>query len=698
MKIVEKRIVQGPNAWSADHNNLIIAKCDLEGLRLDQQKKIVAEAIEKIPFLSGNGITKVTGISELTKELVTGLQNLAEMPCKFASVIKTAEPDMFEIVFTYEIGQAGFYAMDAAVQIIESLKKNIFPDIHLYARQLERIRSEVAIGPTTAYLLDEVKRRGIPYRQFDNGSLITMGYGSKQKKLRTAVVDTTSGLGIELAGDKEETKKILSEAHLPVPKGILVYTEQELKLRFEEMQLPVVVKPLDGNHGRGVTTNIYTLEDALFGYNIAKKISIPIIVEEYIPGDDYRFLVVNYEFVAAAKRTPAFVTGDGRSTIMDLINEANKDPERGDGSEHVLAFIKVDSATEKILKEKDLNLNFVLSEGEVLYLKDTANISAGGIATDVTDEVDPENKFMAEHVARLFNLDICGIDVVATRVDVPLTREIGGIIEVNAGPGLRMHSNPQKGTPRNVAAPIISMLFPDEDSTRIPLIAVFGKNDNSTLIHLIAELAQKSGRKPGITVKGEIVIQGHLISEGNFDYYANTQDVLFDPLIDFAVVETNESVIKEKRQGFDYCDIVVVPSPANGRKSAENSEEKLLTVKAIVEHLSQAGHLVLSPDNELLEELEGKRNIALYSIVSDERISAHIEYGGLAAIIEDGSIVVYKDRMRMSLMEVDELPSELPGEIALPAILTAVLFGFNNETIINVMKINKKSISKLSKK
>lgn len=522
------------------------------------------------------------------------------------------------------------------------------------------------LGPTTAYLLSEIARRNIPYKRFYDSSLLMLGYGCHVKKLRTAVTDATSGLGIEIAGDKDETKQLLQEAHIPVPRGLVVYSENELRRVFPRVRPPVVIKPLDGNHGRGVTTNITDIDRAIFGYDIARDVSNAVIIEEFLEGDDYRFLVINYKLIAVAKRTPAKITGDGKSTIGELIDAENKHPDRGDDSSHVLAPIRVDAITRKIFSERKITLEAILPAGEVLYLKDTANISAGGTADDVTDQVHPENVFLAERVARLFNLDICGIDIIAKDISVPLTREIGGIIEVNAGPGLRMHTNPTTGTPRDVAGPIIDMLFPDGE-TRIPVVAVAG-NKSEPVTQLVSHLAQQANHKPGWVAGDSIYLRGHKTCSGEKNCEGNITAVLFDPTVDFAVLEYTEEI--PPGPGFSRCTIGIFTGLENGEALAQS----------LFNLVPETGYAVLNADDDNAYELSAKlkSNVVLYSATDSDRVHSHCEQHGWGAVMRSGRLVVYNGLYQVHVEEMSGLPG-LPAEVVLPALVTATVLNFDTE-------------------
>lgn len=693
-EIIEMKVMRGPNHWSDYHSQLIVIKVKIEkDLKID----ILKETTKLFPEARFHP-TILNNTAEAIKTVAIELQRQAGINVEFGVVYTTSDKDIFRILFAYEFEEAGKYAAESAVKVIRNIIDQVTPDVEAFLDELKYIKRDYDFGATTAFLLHEAIKRNIPFKRFDNGSLLTLGYGNKQRKMRTAVVDSTSGIGIEMAGDKDETKKILFENNCPVPEGTIVYNEEELVENLEKFQFPVVTKPLDGNHGRGVTANIHSLEQAITGFQVAQKISRAVILEEFIAGDDHRFLVINYKLIAVAKRTPAFVKGDGRSTIGQLIEEENKNPERGSGQDHVLALIKVDDVTKKILLEKSLSLNSVLHKNEILYLKNIANISAGGISTDVTDLVHPENVFMAERIAKLFSLNICGIDILTTDVSVPLTKKTGAIIEVNAGPGIRMHTNPTEGIPRNVAKPIIDMLFPEEN-VRIPIVAVTGTNGKTTTTRLIAHIAKEAGKIPGYTTSDGIYINGHMIENGDCTGSHSAQTVLFEPTIDIAVLECARGGILRSGLGFDKCDISVITNITDdhlGSKDINTLEEMAKVKSVLAKNTYKEGYTVLNADDDLVYNMQQVTDckVALFSIEEDsERIKTHCENGGLAAIIEDGYLTVCNGEWRTRIDKVNNIPLTFGGraEFMIKNILAASLAGmiltnFNVEIIRKALK------------
>jgi cyanophycin synthetase len=714
MEIIKTNVIHGPNYWSVMHNQLIAVKFDPEFEKsfTASEKTIERKLKAQLPSYKNKESLKFSHISEetvpaLIVQITAELQELAGMKCEFKKSYSIPN-GLYCLVFSYEIEEAGLYAFRAAVRLIRAVMSEEVYDLSVDINRLNRIKYR-GLGPTTSFLLDEVKKRKIPFKRFEGGSLVTLGYGCKQKKMRTAVTDNTSALGLEIAGDKEETKLILSEAHAPVPKGLLIYDEEELRESINSVRFPLVIKPINGNHGRGVTTNINSLEEAIFGFRIAKQISDTVIVEEFVTGHDFRFLIVNFKFVAVAMRTPAMITGNGRSTIEELIDEENSNPERGDGPEHTLALIRVDEITQKILNASKLTLDSVLPEGKILYLKDTANISMGGTSTDLTDIVHPYNKFLAERVARLFNLDICGLDVIASRVDVPLTRDVGAIIEVNAGPGLRMHSNPNTGIGRNVAKPIMEMLFPDPDSALIPVIAVTGREDAAIITKLIAQMATKSGRKTGYATYKGVFIKDFQLADNDGTYFENGRAVLFDPTINFSVLQCEAEEILAVGLPFNECDISIISNIDHHSSTSVKGiiSDTMINIQKVVAHTTKAdGYAILNAEDEKVYELlkELKCRVALFSLKNSTRIKEHCANGGIAVVVEDDQIIVYDGTWKTRIEKVSDIQINLNGKtvhmvnVLLPAVLAAFIQGFRPEVIAGVLRSHFKGRTKVKTK
>ena len=505
MKILDIKVMRGPNYWSVRRHKLIQMRLDLEELEQFPTNKIegFGERLQKLfPTMHSHRcsigtpggffkrVEEGTWMGHVIEHIALELQTLAGMACGFGRTRSTGKEGVYNVVFSYMEEKAGIFTANASVRIAEALiagnEYHLAEDI----QNLREIREEERLGPSTGCIVDEAIARGIPYIRLNRHSLVQLGYGMNQKRIRATIASTTSSIAVDIACDKEETKNLLEAAEIPVPRGRIVYSEEGLKEALERISYPIVTKPVDGNHGKGATTNINNWEDAIRGLEAAKKYSRGVIVEKFITGQDHRVLVINYKFVAAAIRKPASVVGDGISNIQELIDKTNEDPRRGYGHEKTLTQIKVDDFTLDMLAKANLTLESILPNGKELLLKPTANLSTGGTATDVTDMVHPDNIFMCERIARIIGLDICGIDIMAENLTEPVKDNGGAILEVNAAPGFRMHIDPAEGIPRNVAEPVIDMLYPKGSSARIPIIAVTGTNGKTTTTRLMAHMVK----------------------------------------------------------------------------------------------------------------------------------------------------------------------------------------------------------------
>ena len=559
-------------------------------------------------------------------------------------------------------------------------------DLDADIQHMREIREDTRLGPSTGCIVDEAAKRGIPFIRLNKQSLVQLGYGVHQKRIRATIASTTSNIAVDIAGDKEETKLLLDAAQIPVPKGTVIRTEEGLKDAIERLGYPLVIKPIDGNHGKGNTTNITNYEQALKAFAAAKEYNRSLIVEKFITGYDFRALVINYKFVCAALRTPASVTGDGEHTIQWLIDETNKDPRRGYGHEKVLTQITIDQFTQKMLDDHGYTLETIPKKNELVLLKPTANLSTGGTSTDVTDEVHPANIFMFERIARIIGLDICGIDVMATDLQTPVSENGGAILEVNAAPGFRMHLEPAKGLARNVAEPVIDMLFPKGSAGRIPIIAITGTNGKTTTTRITAHIAKSAGKKVGYTTSDGVYIQNQMMMKGDCTGPISSQFVLKDPTVDFAVLECARGGILKAGLAFQNCDVAIVTNVAADHigLGGINNIEQMAKVKSVVpETVFPHGYAVLNADDDLVYKMakELDCNIALFSMDEDNpRLKKHCEKGGLAAVFENGYISIKKGTWKIRVMAVKDIPITFEGRAlhniqnCLPAVLATYLF------------------------
>ena len=708
MNIIEIRVMKGPNYWSIRRHKLVVMKLDIEELEDLPTNKIAgfSERLEKkFPSMyshecseghAGGFFKRVqegTWMGHVVEHLALEIQTLAGMDCGFGRTRGTGQHGVYNVVFNYMEEKVGIYAAKAAVRIADALVKETEYDLTEDIQRMREIREDDRLGPSTGSIVDEAIKRKIPWIRLNRHSLVQLGYGINQRRVQATVASTTSSIAVEVACDKEETKNLLENASIPVPRGRVVYDQEDLESALKKIGYPVVLKPVGGNHGRGATININTWNEAVEALALAKKVSRGVIVEKFITGFDHRLLVVDYKFIAGAKRTPAMVTGDGIHSVQQLVDIVNSDERRGYGHEKVLTSIKIDDTTMSMLEEKSLTLASVLKKGEELHLKRTANLSTGGTSTDVTEMVHPYNVFMAERIARIIGLDICGIDIMTPDIRVPLHENGGAVLEVNAGPGFRMHIAPAEGLPRNVAEPVIDMLYPPGSTARIPIIAVSGTNGKTTTTRLIAHIVKTMGHKVGFTTTDGIYIQNQMVEKGDCTGPLSAEFVLRDPTVDFAVLECARGGILKAGLGFHNCDISVVTNVAADHLGLKdiNTLEEMARVKSVVaESILPEGTAILNADDDLVYEMRKNinGNIALFSLdENNPRIIKHTEKGGLAAIVENGYVTICKGTWKIRIDKVINIPLTFSGKAVfmianvLPAVLAGFIRGFKVDDI-----------------
>ncbi|HRB22868.1 MAG TPA: cyanophycin synthetase [Ferruginibacter sp.] len=701
MKIVEIKVMRGPNFWSVRRSKLIQMKLDLEDLeqkptnliqgfkeRMEQLMPSLYEhrCSEGEPGGFFNRVIEGTWMGHVIEHIALEIQTLAGMDTGFGRTRGTGIEGEYYVCFSYLEEDAGVYAAKAAVRIAEALIDDKPYDLTDDIQRLREIREDTRLGPSTGCIVEEAGKRGIPFIRLNKHSLVQLGYGVHQKRIRATIASTTGNIAVDIACDKEETKALLEAAEIPVPRGVVIRTEEGLKDAVTRYGYPLVIKPIDGNHGKGNTTNINTWEQALTAFAAAKYFSRSVIVERFITGFDFRILVINYKFICAALRTPAAVTGNGKSSIQQLIDETNKDPRRGYGHEKVLTQITIDQFTQKMLDDKGYTLDTIPAKKELVLLKPTANLSTGGTSTDVTDEVHPANIFMCERIAKIIGLDICGIDIMATDLKTPVSENGGAILEVNAAPGFRMHIEPAEGLPRNVAEPVVDMLFPKGSSGRIPIIAVTGTNGKTTTTRITAHIAKIAGKKVGYTTSDGVYIQNQLMMRGDCTGPVSSTFVLKDPTVDFAILECARGGILKNGLAFQNCDVAIVTNVASDHMGLGgiNTLEQMAKVKAVVpETVFPHGYAVLNADDDLVYEMRKSLNcnIALFSMdENNARIKQHSKKGGLSTVFENGYISILKGTWKIRVMHVKDIPVTFEGKAihninnCLPAIMAAYLY------------------------
>ncbi len=708
MEIIEIKVMRGPNYWSISRKKLIVMKLDLEALEEQPTNKIngFAERLQQLmPSLishrcsenkEGGFFVRVaegTWMGHVIEHIALELQTLAGMECGFGRTRGTGTKGVYNVVFSYMEEEVGVYAAKAAVKIAEALIAGTDYDIDADVRKMRELRENVRFGPSTGSIVDEAIARDIPFIRVNSESLVQLGYGKNQVRFRATMTDRTSSIAVDLASNKDETKRLLKDAAIPVAKGVCISNPDDLESAIVAVGFPLVFKPLDGNHGKGASINVKTVEEAKEAFNHAKKYSRRIIIEKFINGYDFRVLVINNRFIAAALREPAHIIGDGISTIQQLIDNENLDPRRGYGHENVLTEISIDRETTEQLAKKNYTLDTILKKDELCYLKGTANLSTGGTSTDVTDIVHPHNIVICERISRIIGLDICGIDIMASNLSEPLETTGGVVLEVNAAPGFRMHLAPAKGLPRNVAAPVIDMLYPTGKSCRIPIIAVTGTNGKTTTTRLIAHIVKNNGYKVGFTTSDGIYVGNSMLTKGDTTGPISAEFILKDPTVEFAVLETARGGILRSGLGFSRCDVAVITNIQEDHMGLSDIHtlKDMARVKGVVaESVKRDGYVVLNADNDYCVGVSKEVNcrVAYFSMNENNSvIKEHCKKGGIAAIYENGFITIKKGDWKFRVQKVTNVPLTFGGRVSfmiqnvLAATLASYVYGFATEDI-----------------
>ena len=705
--------MRGPNYWSIRRHKLIVMLLDLEELE-EQPTHTIAGFYDRLQALlpslhehrcsegvAGGFFHRVeegTWMGHVIEHIALEIQTLAGMEVGFGRTRGYGEKGVYQVVFAYEEEKVGRYAAEAAVRIAEALIDDRPYSLEEDIQQMRELREQERLGPSTSSIIEEAMSRDIPWIRLNEWSLCQLGYGANQKRIQATVTSLTSSIGVELACDKTDTKYLLEQAEVPVPRGKIIRTKEELQEAVDYVGYPLAIKPVNGNHGRGITADITTWKTAENAFAEAQQVSSRVIVEKHIEGEDHRLLVINHKLVAAARRSPAHVVGDGKSTIRQLIGQINEDPRRGYGHEKVLTAIVVNEMTQSILNAAGYTLDTVLPEEKLLKLKDTANLSTGGTATDVTHKVHPEIEFMAQRVSKIIDLDICGIDVMTTDISLPLSETGGAVLEVNAAPGFRMHIAPTEGLPRNVAAPVIDMLYPPGSSSRIPIVAVTGTNGKTTTTRLIAHLMKMHGYKVGYTTSDGIYVNNHLLMKGDCTGPVSAQFVLKDPIVNYAVLEVARGGLLRAGLGFDHCDVGIVTNVSADHLGLKgiHTLEQLARVKSVIpESVHKDGYAILNADDDLVYAMRDQLDcqVALFSMDEhNPRIQEHAENGGLSAIWENGYITIGKGEWKLRVTKAVNVPLTFGGKATfmiqnvLPAVLTGIINQFTIEDIRSALE------------
>jgi cyanophycin synthetase len=697
MRILERSVYVGPSLYA--HFPVIKLELDLGELENWPTAKLGAPFIDgliaALPGLAEHGCSyrepggfvrrmregEGTWLGHVLEHVAIELQNVAGEDVSFGKTrsISDARPGVYTVVYEYAQREEGIAAGDLALRLLSSLLPDALRpvgsvpegwDFAAARDEFIRYAQRRALGPSTASIVRAAEQRDIPWLRLNQQSLIQLGHGKYQQRIQATVTGRTPHIAVELASDKEETNKILGTLGLPVPKQELVRSEEGALRAAAKLGGPVVTKPYNGNHGRGITIGISKEADVIEGFKAAQEHSSSVIVETYVAGDDHRLLVVNGELIAATKRTPGHVVGDGQQTIAQLVDKVNADPRRGVGHEKVLTRLELDREAGLMMDRVNMTATSVPPAGEIVYLRSTANLSTGGTATDVTDIIHPDNRDMAVRAVRAIGLDVGGVDFISPNIAESYKSIGGAICEINAAPGFRMHVSPSEGTPRDAAGPVVDMLFPANAPSRVPIAAITGTNGKTTTARMLAHIAKMAGFTPGLTTTDGVYIDGQRTVEGDMTGPVSARMVLSDPFIDLAVLETARGGLLRAGMGVPEVNVgavLNVQSDHLGLKGIDTLEQ-LAEVKRIVVEVAK-DCAVLNADDPNVLKMSGYTEAKVICYVtmnpSHALVREHVRAGGRACALEAGvngsMITLYDKGSHIPLMWTHLIPATLEG-------------------------------------
>ncbi len=607
-------------------------------------------------------------LAHVLQTAALALQAQAGCPVTFARTTATTDAGVYQVVVEYSEEAVGRKAFEYAQQLIEAALGNGSFDATVVIAELRELDEDERLGPSTGSIVEAAVARGIPYRRLTRGSMVQFGWGSKQRRIQAAEVDSTSAVAESIGQDKDLTKRLLHAAGVPVPLGRPVESVDEAWEVALKVGLPVVVKPQDGNQGKGVTVNITDRAQLEEAYKNAVEYGT-VMVERFLPGHDFRLLVVGDQLVAAARREPPQVLGDGEHTVRQLVEVVNQDPRRGEGHATSLTKIRLDDIAVARLAMQNLTPDSVPPKGQRVILRNNANLSTGGTATDVTDDVHPEVAARAVAAAQMVGLHICGVDMVAETVLRPLEEQGGGFVEVNAAPGLRMHLAPSYGKPRNVGQAMVDKLYAHGDDGRIPTVAVTGTNGKTTTARLIAHLFTAQGLRVGMTNTDGVYVNGRQIDSGDCSGPKSARNVLLHPEVDAAVFETARGGILREGLGFDRCQVAVVTNIGAGDHLGMNyisTVEDLAVVKrVIVQNVAPTGYAVLNAADPIVATMASACPGKVIYFASDRHHPVMVTHRaqGHRTVYVDGDSIVASEGSWRETIHLRDVPITRNGKI-----------------------------------
>ncbi|WP_243450985.1 cyanophycin synthetase [Sphingosinicella sp. CPCC 101087] len=703
VRVIEKGVYRGPHRYS--HTPMVRIQLDLgrmEDWPTDRLGDFSDRLLARLPGLELHGccfgrrggfvkrLREGTWLGHVAEHVALELQTIAgDRLTRGKTRSVKGHPGRYNVMYAYRDENVALAAGRFALELVDSLLPESVRGVvgldriwaaegpYDYEARLEAVRQLVKasrFGPTTQALVDEAQRRGIPVMRLDDNSLIQLGYGRRQQRIRASISGRTSLVAVDIAGNKDLTKRLLAQAGVPVPHGVVVRDVEAALREARTLRYPLVTKPLDGNHGRGVTTDIRDEAQLRFGFAAAREHGRRIVVEQFFAGRDHRILIVDGQLVAVAERVPARVTGDGVSTIAELIEKVNQDPRRGEGHEKVMTRIRIDPHLIEFIARGGRTVETVPARGEVVDLRATANLSTGGTAIDRTNDIHPENIEIARRAAAIVGLDIAGIDFIAPDISRSVRETGGGVIEVNAAPGFRMHIEPSEGAPRDVARPVMEMLFPRGCRGRIPIIAITGTNGKSTVGRMVNHILRYTGRTVGLTSTSGVYVNDLIVAEGDATGPRSARMVLRDPSVEVAVLETARGGMLREGLAFDEADIAAVLNISAdhlGLKGIETVEDLAAVKSLIVETVPRDGASVLNADDPLTVRMARRAGGRLiwFSLDGGENmpvcVRRHIDAGRTAVVREPGSeggcLVLHRGGRREVIMAANDIPATLHG-------------------------------------
>jgi len=672
MEVSRIRALRGPNLWSRHTAIEAIVSCSEAECSIGNMPDFEARLRARFPEIGALRPIGYEGDISTAHALsfaALGLQAQAGCPVTFNHTVQTVEAGVYQVVVEYTEESVGRLAFELAETLCRAAADDAPFDLAGALARLRELDEDMRLGPSTGAIVQAALARGIPYRRLTEGSMVQFGWGSKQRRILAAETDRTSAIAESIAQDKDLTKKLLEAAGVPVPTGRAVRDAEEGWVAACEIGLPVVVKPQDGNQGKGVTVNITSREHFMIAYAAAEEISYDVLVERFIPGHDHRLLVVGKQLVAAARREPPHVIGDGVHTVRELVDLVNSDPRRGEGHATSLTKIRFDEIAMARLEVQGLNDASVPQVGQRVILRNNANLSTGGTATDVTDDVHPELAARAVEAAQMIGLDICGVDVVCETVLKSLEDQGGGVVEVNAAPGLRMHLNPSFGKGRAVGEAIMDIMFENDGNGRIPLVAVAGTNGKTTTVRLIAHILGCNGLRVGMTNSDGVYIQNRRIDTGDCSGPKSARTVLLHPEVDAGVLETARGGVLREGLAFDRCDVAVVTNIGMGDHlglSYISTVDDLAVVKrVIVENVTPKGMAVLNAADPIVVGMADSCPGSVTFFTADPHhpvMATHRAQGQRVAYVDGAEIVAAEGKFEQRL-PFAEIPLTRNGTI-----------------------------------